>query len=173
VPVRGRPDRIRHPSARSAAPDGWSRQIPVSSSALPARPPQPSWRMRSRISRISMSPRGMCVSEIIRSLTQRSHTMRRNHDGNAGTPVAARPGLARPMAAGRCRSCASAVAGPACWSWRASALRIGVWFRRHLSGAQVLRPLPPDDDGHRLLRVGRLITLLLLPLLPLIQAQVR
>jgi len=26
VPLTGRPDRIRHPSARSAAPDGWSRR---------------------------------------------------------------------------------------------------------------------------------------------------
>jgi hypothetical protein len=50
---------------------------------VPARPPQPSWRMRSRMSRIGMSPWGMCVSEIIRSLPQRSHTMRRNHDGKA------------------------------------------------------------------------------------------
>jgi hypothetical protein len=57
--------------------------MPVSSSTLPARPPQPSCRMRSMVSRISISPWGMCVSAIIRSLPQRSHTMRRNHDGNA------------------------------------------------------------------------------------------
>jgi hypothetical protein len=35
------------------------------------------------MSRISISPWGMCVSAIIRSLPQRSHTIRRNHDGNA------------------------------------------------------------------------------------------
>ena len=55
--------------------------IPVSRSALAARPPQPG-RMRSRMSRISMSPWGMCVLEIIRSLPQRSHMMRRNRPGH-------------------------------------------------------------------------------------------
>jgi hypothetical protein len=51
--------------------------------------------------RISMSPRALCVSEIIRSLPQRSHRMRRNQEGNARS---ARRGLPRPMAAGCCRS---------------------------------------------------------------------
>jgi hypothetical protein len=43
-----------------------------------------------------MSRWTMCVSEIIRSLPQRAHTMRRNQLGKA---VAARPGPPRPMAA--------------------------------------------------------------------------
>jgi hypothetical protein len=33
-------------------------------------------------------PRGMCVSAIIRSLPQHSHSMRRNHDGNARSGAA-------------------------------------------------------------------------------------
>jgi len=51
--------------------------MPMSSSTLPGRPPQPSRRMRSMMSRISISPCAMCVSEIIRSLPQRSQVMRR------------------------------------------------------------------------------------------------
>jgi hypothetical protein len=55
----------------------------VTSSATLARPPQPSCRMRSRMSRISMSRCGVCVSDSIRSLPHRSHSTRRNHDGKA------------------------------------------------------------------------------------------
>ena len=48
-----------------------------------ARPPQPSWRIRWRMSRsIIASGAGMCVSAIMRILPQRSHSMRRNQDGN-------------------------------------------------------------------------------------------
>jgi hypothetical protein len=47
-------------------------------------PPQPSWRIRSRISRSSVTAgTGMCVSEIMRTLPQRSHSIRRNHDWEA------------------------------------------------------------------------------------------
>jgi hypothetical protein len=54
--------------------------MPVSNSARPGRPPQPSWRMRLRISRIGMSPCFVCASFSMRSLPQRSQVIRRNHD---------------------------------------------------------------------------------------------
>jgi hypothetical protein len=96
--------------------------IAFSSSAFATLPPQPSWRMRSRMSRISMSLWGMCVSEIIRSLPQRSHTMRRNQLGKA------RSGSSRASApdgsGSRYRNCASAVGGLA---WGAS----GAWRPHH------------------------------------------
>jgi hypothetical protein len=53
--------------------------MPVSTSALPGRPPQPSWRMRLMMSRISMPPCGVCVSNSMLSLPQRSQVMRMNH----------------------------------------------------------------------------------------------
>jgi hypothetical protein len=58
--------------------------MPVSSSAFPARPPQPSWRIiLSRILRIGMSRCAECASLNNRSCPHRSQVTRRNHDGNA------------------------------------------------------------------------------------------
>ena len=55
--------------------------MPESSSARPALPPQPSCRIFSMMSRSSVTAgTGMCVSEIMRILPQRSHPMRRNHE---------------------------------------------------------------------------------------------
>jgi hypothetical protein len=88
-PSRGTTTMARWPSqrrsapARSAAPDGCWRPRCRSATPPPRAAPQPSCRMRSMMSRISISPCAMCVSAIIRSLPQRSRTMRRNHDGNA------------------------------------------------------------------------------------------
>ena len=58
--------------------------MPVSNSARPALPPQPSWRIRSRmVAEPHVARRSRCVSLNIRSLPQRSQVMRMNHDGNA------------------------------------------------------------------------------------------
>ena len=57
--------------------------MPVSSSAFPATPPQPSWRMRLRIWRSVRSRHGAWLSLTMRSLPQRSQVTRRNHEGNA------------------------------------------------------------------------------------------
>ena len=57
--------------------------MPVSSSIFPALPPQPSCRSRAMMSRISMSLRGVCVSDSMRSFPHRSQVMRMNHDGKA------------------------------------------------------------------------------------------
>ena len=65
----------------------------VTNSTLPGRPPQPSWRMRAMMSRISMSPRAARVSDNIRSLPQRTQVTRMNHDGKVrnGSPRASWP----------------------------------------------------------------------------------
>ena len=68
-------------------PISWGRlltpSMPVSSSTLPALPPQPSCRIRAMMSRIIMSLCAECVSENTRCWPQRSQVIRRNHDGNA------------------------------------------------------------------------------------------
>lgn len=61
--------------------------MPVSSSAFPASPPQPSWRMRWRMSRYVRSRNFAWHSLTIWTLPQRSHSMWRNHDGWHGPPV--------------------------------------------------------------------------------------
>ena len=73
----------------------------VSSSAFSARPPQPPWRARSRMSRSGRSRRGMCTSFTIRSLPRWSQTIRRYQDGKAAS------GSSR----ARCRPASCLVAG--------------------------------------------------------------
>ena len=72
---------------------GLTPSMPVSSSAFPASPPQPSWRIRAMMSRKLRSRHRACASLTICTLPQRSHSMRRNHDGNAvnGSPMASAP----------------------------------------------------------------------------------
>ena len=96
-------------STRSSAPAGcWHPRCRISST-LPARPPQPAWRMSLMISRIRMSRCGVYVSErpvLATSVAPDLHEPR----GNAGTAHRALPGRS---AAGRRRSFASGARGPA------------------------------------------------------------
>jgi hypothetical protein len=99
VPLTGRPDRIRHPSARSAAPDGWSRRS--RSAVLPS----PHVR-RSRHGACgrgclgSACHPGVCASR--RSSAPCRSARTRCGGTTTGRLVAARPRLPRPTAAGRC-----------------------------------------------------------------------
>ena len=67
--------------------------MPVSNSTLPARPPQPSWRMRLMISRSSISRRAKWVSTRKRSFPHRSHLMPQEpgRDAANGSSIASAP----------------------------------------------------------------------------------
>ena len=70
----------------------------------------------------------MCASLSMLSLPQRSHSMRRNQDGNART---ARPWPPRQRATARCRRCASGAAGAAGSPGPLSAIQIFPCFHVH------------------------------------------
>jgi hypothetical protein len=80
IQADGQPSSTILRTGRQLAPS-----MPVSSSTLPARPPQPgaSWRILAMMSRISMLLRTELVSENTVSSPHRSHTTRKIHDGNA------------------------------------------------------------------------------------------
>ena len=60
--------------------------MPVSSSAFPALPPQPSWRIRAMMSRKLRSRHRTCASLTICTLPQRSHSIRGSRNGACVTP---------------------------------------------------------------------------------------
>ena len=83
--------------------------MPLISSAFPALPPQPSCRIRSRISRSSItSGTGMCVS---RSCASCRSDRTRCAGTSSGTRRTACPWPTRLSAAGRCRTTANGAAG--------------------------------------------------------------
>ena len=83
--------------------------MPVSSSAFPARPPQPSWRILARMSRTGRARRAACTSLTICTLPQRAQSMRRNQDGKAanGSSSASAPVGCPGGASGAWASCSS------------------------------------------------------------------
>jgi hypothetical protein len=69
---------IRRTTGRLLTPS-----MPLTSSARPAPPPQPSWRIRAMMSRSGVADRPECAWLSMRSCPQRSQVTRMNQDGNA------------------------------------------------------------------------------------------
>ena len=148
--------------------------MPVSSSTFPARPPQPSWRARSRMSRISRSRLGhVRLGDhplLAAAVADDAEEPRRE---GAQRLV---QGLGGRSAAGRCRSCASAAwrrtearhdFSPVAWRTNsrnsASAASPRRWCSSGvISGTSPRLPRPAvlrGDDGRRFIRRHHIVNL--------------